>query len=572
MNGNQGCFLSDAKAASMKNARDRGIRSGVQTGTKALLSTLVCLALCLAGCTRTSHGMLASGARPGALRIGVTDEPDSLNPLFSHTIVADDVAALTLAPLFRYDPQGNFVPELADKVPSRENGDISADGRTVKLHFRRNLQWQDGQPLDVRDLLFTWHAVMNPKNSTKLRGSWQNIARIDTPNLQTAIITLKQPDATILSLFAGGGDAAYAILPAHLLAQLPDLNHATWNAAPIGSGPWMLARWDHGSSLTFVPNPHYWRGVPKLNGLRLVILPDAQTMVTALLAHEVDAVLNVPSDRVIDVENNAQLHVLHHNVATYLHLDFNCRDSTLADMRVRKAILEAIRWPAILSRVYHNAGTLATSDIFPTSWAAPLLQAYEYRPAEAAQLLDAAGWRMNPIGQRLRNGIPLHLTLMSGNTNPLSARTELLIADALQKIGVRVELKNSPANYLFAEDGPLYTGKYQMAWMSDTRAPDPDNAANWGSDAIPPNGGNTVFLRDPLVDRLAHAARITLGRAERRALYQQEESRLHELAPSLTFAWQSETMASWGPIYGIQPATYYSSYWNSWEWHTDAHE
>ena len=131
--------------------------------------------------------------------------------------------ALTLAPLFRYDDRGAMVPELAMRVPTLANHDISADGRRITLHLRRRLSWSDGEPLNASDIVFTWHAVMNSANNTKLRAGWDLITAIATPDDATAIVTLRKPDATILSIFAGGGDAAYPPLPAHLFAGAPNL-------------------------------------------------------------------------------------------------------------------------------------------------------------------------------------------------------------------------------------------------------------------------------------------------------------------------------------------------------------
>ncbi len=526
-----------------------------------LSSLIACISA--VGCSRVGE----PDTRSAQLRVGVSAEPDALNPLFTHTAIADDVSALLFAPLFRYDDRGVMIPELATRVPTVANGDVQANGLRVTLHLRPHVYWSDGAPLDARDVVFTWRAVLNPANNTKLRSGWENIRSIHAVNRQTVVLDLRHVDATIVTLFAAGGsDAAYPPLPAHLLAGLANLNQARFNAFPISSGPWLLTSWQHGSSLTFVPNRRYWRPVAPLTGLRFVVLPQASSLLTALHAHEIDYVDQLPEDSLHLVRSFPDIVTADHLVASYRHLDMNVRDPVLRDVRVRLALIEGVNWSRILERVYHGAGQRAVSDIFPQSFAAPHLPLYPYDVQAAARLLDASGWKRSRTGMRQRRGQPLALSIMSSNVNTTSAEAEVQIAADLHALGVQVEQKNLPVSYLFAQNGPLYTGKYQLAWAADTRGPDPDNTADWVTSAQPPNGGNTVFLHDVQVDALAAAARATNDPTRRRALYQREEERLHALAPVFVLSWQRATVAMTTRLVGVRPVPYGSNFWNSWQW------
>ena len=206
-----------------------------------MLSALIAIAGCTRVSTTPGAGGLHPWTQPDNLRLASTDEPDSLNKLFANSDASDQVANLISAPIFRYDDAGNYVPEMALTVPTLQNGGISRDGRTIVLHLRHGMQWQDGAPLDGRDLRFTWQAVMNPRNNTRLRSGWDDITAIDLPNDDTAVVHLRESYAAILGIFALGG-AGYPPLPAHLLAKLPDLNHAPFNAQPLSSGPARVRR------------------------------------------------------------------------------------------------------------------------------------------------------------------------------------------------------------------------------------------------------------------------------------------------------------------------------------------
>ncbi|MEO6990977.1 MAG: peptide ABC transporter substrate-binding protein, partial [Candidatus Baltobacteraceae bacterium] len=504
------------------------------------LALTLAFAFTAPACTRV--GTLAHGSNPwthhGRLVIGSSDEPDSLNPLFSHDASADEAASLLFAPLFRYDRHGNFFPELATTVPTYANGGISRDGKTFVLHLRHGVRWADGAPLDARDLRFTWHAVMNDRNLTKSRFGWDDIRTIDFPDLYTAIVHLKEPNADVMGCFAIGG-SGYPPLPEHLLAKYPDLNHIPFNSQPLSSGPWILRAWNHGSSLEFAPNPRYWRGPPKLTSLVWRVVPNTDTLFSELATHEIDVYPNVPENQRVRLSQLSGITIDKHVLANYRHLDFNTRNLILRDVRVRRAIAEAVDWERMNRVVYHGYNILAVSDIPPDSWAAPQVPRYPHDLSAAQRLLSAAGWQPGPGGIRRRAGKPLHLEISTGTNNPTNAQAEIQLQQELRAAGIDVAIKNYPVSLLFAQDGPLYGGRYDMSLTIATNGPDPDNQGLWSGAFVPPHGANTTFLNDPAVNVASEQAVRTYDRAERRRLYQREEMRLHALVPAVFLYWEN---------------------------------
>ena len=537
----------------------------------ALARGALLAALVAGGCNRVAGGA-ADGAHarhawtlPGHLRIGTTDEPDNLNPMYAHTDATDQVDALIFAPVFRYDVHGELVPELVTAVPSYANGGISKDSKTLVLHWRHGVVWSDGAPLTARDLAFTWRAVLNPANNVKARYGWDDIAAIDVPDDFTAIVRLKRPSANVLGILGGGGGSAYPPLPEHLLGKLAELNDAPFNAHPISSGPFILRDWLHGSSLEFAANPRYWRGAPKLQAVSLKVVPNPDSLFAQLQTHEIDVLPNVPENMVGRLSGLEGINVATHLSANWRRLAINCARPALDDARVRLALAEAIDWDRLNATVYHGLNARATSDIPPDSWAAPHIPFYKHDPAAAARLLDAAGWQPGPGGIRLRAGRPLRLVISATN-KPGNEQAEVEMQQEVRPLGVDLQIKNYPASYLFAQDGPLYGGRYDLEWSIDTSGPDPDNQGNWSADFIPPRGANTSFLRDALITRTSDEALRTFDRARRKALYQIEEERIHEVAPAVFFYWERARAAYNSDLHGYKPAEYITDNWNSWEW------
>jgi peptide/nickel transport system substrate-binding protein len=538
-----------------------------ERGARRVTAALACVLLAAgaAACTRvgeTGSGGRAPWTQTDRVRIASTEEPDSLDTLFTNSGAGVDVEALLFAPLFRYDDKGEYVPELATSVPTLANGGIAHDGRTIVIHLRPGVRWSDGAPLDARDLRFTWQAVMNPRNNTRLRAGWDDVTAIDLPNALTAVIHLREPFAAILGAFTG-----FPPLPAHLLAGLPDLNHAPFNEHPISSGPYALTAWNHGSSLEFAANPQYWRGTPPIPRVTYRIIPDDDTLFAALQTHAVDIADSLTESELGRLGTLTGYAIQHRSTGNFRHISFNCAKPILADVRVRRAIAEAVDWDRMNATVFHGYNQRATSDIIPGSWADPHLSAYPFDLAAAKRLLDAAGWQPGADGIRRRNGETLSLDISTTPAKPANVQAEVQMQQQLRAAGIDLHVKNYPTSLLFAQNGPLYGGRYDLSLTIDVDAPDPDNEGARSGAFIPPHGQNTTFLNDPVLTATSHAAAHTFDRAQRRALYAREEARIHDLVPDVFLYWQVATAVVNADLHGYHAARFLTSNVDAWAWH-----
>jgi peptide/nickel transport system substrate-binding protein len=535
----------------------------------ARLAAAALAALLLAtGCMRQANGTQHGSnpwTIPGVLRLGEDEEPDGLNLMFAHSAASDSISGLLFSFILRYDPNGNYVPDLATVVPTTANGGISADGKTITVHLRKGVVWADGAPLTAADWIFTYRAVMNPQNNVKTRYGWDAIESATAPDPYTLVIRLKRPSVEVLGILAMGG-AGYPPMPAHLLANLPNINTAEFNRKPLSSGPYLLSAWNHGSSLEFVPNPRYFRGAPKLTKVIWKVIPDVNTLFGQLQTHEVDVYPGVNANAVPRLAGIAGITVDKRLIASWRHLGMNLRKPQLADPRVRQAIAEGVDWKRINDTVYHGINQLAVSDIFPNSWAAPTLPPYRYDPADARRLLDEAGWTMGADGVRRKGPLAMHLTISATTGHIENDQSEVVIQSMLRALGIDVQVRNHPATLLFAQNGPLYGGTYDLEWSVETNGADPDNSGSWNGAFIPPNGANTSWLNDPVVNETSAAAAATFDQAKRKRLYQREEERLRELNPAIFFAWSTNYTAINTDVKNYVPAAFIGDTWNAWEW------
>ncbi len=531
----------------------------------AALAVLVLAGGCTRGGPKGATGARSAWTIPGVLRLGEDEEPDSLNLMFAHTAATDTIAGLLFSFVLRIDPRGNYVPDLATQVPTLANGGISPDGKRIVVHLRRGVVWADGAALTSADWLFTYRAVMNPENNVKTRYGWDAIASASAPDPYTIVIALKRPNVAALGILAMGG-AAYPPLPAHLLATLPNLNATSFNERPLSSGPYLLKEWNHGSSLVFVPNPRYFRGAPKLKQVIWKVVPDVNTLFNQLATHEIDVYPNVSANGIPRLSSIAGIRVDRRLIADWRHLGINVSRPLLADVRVRRAIAEAVDWKRINDTVFHGIDTLALSDIFPESWAAPALPPYRYDPAGAKRLLNDAGWRLGADGVLHKGAQTMHLNIYATTGHQENTESQVLIQSMLHNVGIDIAIRNYPGSYLFAMDGPLYTGKYDLEWSIETNGPDPDNSGDWSGAFIPPRGANTSWLNDPIVNATSAAAASTFDLTARKRLYQREEERLREVVPAVFFSWRMNYTAMNDDLKNYVPAAFIGDSWNAWKW------
>ncbi|MBD5633292.1 MAG: hypothetical protein IAI49_02335, partial [Candidatus Eremiobacteraeota bacterium] len=254
---------------------------------RRLLSTVLSVTFALAVPAASADDALHAWTHPDVFRYGDQIEPDSLNPYLSNALAAGRVEAAIFSGLVRYGPRGTILPDLATRVPTIANGDISRDGKTFTYHLDPRAVWHDGVPVTSDDAAFTWHAIMDPKNNVTSRSGYDRIANVIAVDAHTVRISYREPYAPAIANFAAGVSRT-SILPKHVLEHA-DFNTAEFNRAPIGSGPYRFVRWDHGSEIVLAAFPRFFRTPAIVPRIEYRIVPDTNTLFNAVRTHDLDA-------------------------------------------------------------------------------------------------------------------------------------------------------------------------------------------------------------------------------------------------------------------------------------------
>src|SRR5262245_9109886 len=110
----------------------------------------------------------------GPLRLLFRQAPTILN---NHLALSDKdslAASIFYEPLAMFDAEARLVPVLAAGVPSRENGHVAPDGRSVVWNLKRGVRWHDGRPFTADDVVFTWEYAIEGG----LGGRYRDLERV----------------------------------------------------------------------------------------------------------------------------------------------------------------------------------------------------------------------------------------------------------------------------------------------------------------------------------------------------------------------------------------------------------
>jgi peptide/nickel transport system substrate-binding protein len=516
-------------------------------------------------------GVGALPVRAGdTLRVASQQEPATLNPVIGTLAVETDADNLLFDGLFRDDDHGNLVPDLATRVPTQANGDISRDGLTISYHLVRNAHWSDGQPVTSADVKFTYTALMDSRNNVVNRIPYDHFERVDAPDPYTVVVHLKEPYApAVLASFTT--QIQGAIVPAHVLQGAADFNHHPFGSMPVGSGPYRLVSWHHGSDMTFEANPTYHRGAPKIARIVLRFIPNENSIIAGLRSHEIDLVDKLGVTPYSQLGHVPGLIPALGPLLAWEHLAFNTSTGPLQDVRVRRALCEGMNMNDIYAKVVHGVGDLGAGLEHPEGpWYDRSVKPCPFDPSHAKALLDQAGWRVGADGMRSKDGVPLRIVFSTVAGIIDREQTQVILQSRWRDLGVDTQLKNFPPSTFFAPaqaGGILYGGKFDVALCAFfMRSTDPSRPAFDTSSNIPPAGINHAFWRNSRVDAMEAQGTRIYDIAGRRKIYDQVQQIVAADVPYVTMRWWTDVAMHDVRLHGIRPAPVGSTYWNVQDW------
>lgn len=423
--------------------------------------------------------------------------PTTLNPHLSPGTKDREAASPVLEPLAAYNQNEELEPILAAEIPTTENGGISADGTTVTWQLKAGVLWSDGEPFTAEDVVFTYEFITTPEVGSTSTEFYGEIAQVEALDDLTVEITFKQPTPAPMNPFVGGSGM---ILPEHIFVDYVSARarSAPGNTSPVGTNAFMVTEFKPGDTIVYEPNPNFRGDRPAFSRVEIKGGGDTVSAARAVLqTGEADYAWNVQAEpaviEALEAQGRGEMAYVFKPMMERVYINFSDpnrevdgersqKDTPhpfLSEKPVRQAISLAIDRETIATQLYGEAGSVATNFVVaPDKYASPNTT-YALDLQQAAQLLDNAGWiDTNDNGIRDQDGVEMEL-LFTSSVNPVRQKTQEIIKQSLESIGMAVELKSVEASVYFGDaTNPDSVNRFLsdlQLFAFDSETPEPDS-------------------------------------------------------------------------------------------------
>ncbi len=450
----------------------------------------------------------------------IESSPTNLDPRIGTDAQSERIDELLFDPLVHRDDQFNIRPAVAT---SWEN----PDPQTYVFHLRTDVRFHDGRRLSARDVKWTLDSLRDGTVVSAKSSTYKLVDKVEAIDDATLLIHLRERNATLLWNLS---DGAFGIVPYG--------SGKDFNRHPVGSGPFRFVQLDPDSQVLIERNEGYWSDLPKIAHVRFAVVPDTTTRALELRKGSADVAApnSLTADVISTLKKESHLTVLNEPGTSLVYLAFNLRDPILSKVQVRQALAYAIDRQPIVHYLFGDAARLADSVLPPQHWAysaAPIH--YEYDPAKAEALLDAAGYK------RDKKGVRFHLT-MKTSTEETTRLLAAVLQQQLRKTGIVLDIRSFEFATFYADVVHGAFQVYSLRWVGGSNQ-DPDIFENvFDSASFAPKRANRGYYSNPQVDALIAEGRSTLDQQRRKAIYEQIQGILAHDLPYIDFWYLNNVM------------------------------
>ena len=487
----------------------------------------------------------------GTITFGEAGSFDSLNPYITKGRAPSAVSSLTVETLMgrSYDEPFTLYGLLAESI------DTDDERTYVAFTLREGATFSDGSPVTVQDVLWSFETLGtlgNPRYAT----AWKKIASSEITGPRTVKFTFTQKDREMPLL----------------LGLRPILQKAQWAGkdfaestldAPIGSGPYIVEKFEAGAYITLKKNPNWWgkdlafnRGQHNFDQIKYEYFSDPTVIFEAFKAGEIDTyresnpakwVSNFDIPPVISGEI-IRAEIPHQRPSGIDGLVFNTRKPIFADWRVREALIQAFNFELInqtlnggvtprIASYFSNSelsGDMANpaspavaalldpfkADLLPGAldgYALPVSDGSAANRAglrKATDLLAEAGWTVQDGVLKNAAGEPFAFEVMLANgESDTIAATEIFV-QALKGLGIDARI-TTVDSALYKERTTTYDFDMTHYIRSLSLSPGNEQTLYWGSEGVTkPDTRNWMGMASPAAEAMIVKMVTSTGRQD----------------------------------------------------------
>jgi peptide/nickel transport system substrate-binding protein len=384
-------------------------------------------------------------------------------------------------------------------------------------HYRFSLNenaatFPDGKRLVAADVVMTYQTVLSGSSASPFKSSLEMVHEVRLIDERNLDFILKHQDPLFPAYLELG------ILPAEQIEK-----GRKFERSPFGSGSFIA------DDVTVSGTVTLRRRTDDLL-VQLLEVKNPLVRILKLQRGEIDMLQNDLSPELLSYISDQQSIVTKRaKGSNFTYMGFNLEDSTLADIRVRRAIAHAINRQEIIDKIMQGAAREAESLFPPEHWAGnSKLIPHQFDPNRSRQLLSE-------IGYSVEN--PLHLTYKT-SSDPFRIRLATILQSQLSRVGIEIEIKSYDWGTFF---GDIKAGNFQLyslSWVG-VRTPDAFRYI-FASDSLPPTGANRGRYSSKLVDDLLLKAENSESLEQQAMIYRKVAHQIHRDLPYIPLWYEDQ--------------------------------
>ncbi|MBZ5478759.1 nickel ABC transporter substrate-binding protein [Bacillus sp. T_4] len=396
-----------------------------------ILSTL------LVGCSNANNEESTSkGNHDNMLTIAWPRDVGEMNPhvynpsqLFAQSMVYE--------PLVSYQAGGKIKPNLA------KSWEISEDGKVYTFHLREGVKFSDGTDFNAEIVKKNFDTILNNKELHSWLGFITKIAQTEVVDKNTFKLTLTEPYYPTIQELA-------VVRPVRFLGEAgfpKDGDTSKGIVKPVGTGPWILEKYKADEYAIYKRNENYWGEIPKVEKIKVKVIPDAETRVLAFEKGDLDMIYGegvVSLDTFKQLKSTGKYETRVSKPIATRQLVMNTKTEQLSDERVRQALHYGFNKEALVKGV--TSGLEEKADhILPANLPYTKdvdVKLVKYNVEKAKALLDKAGWKL-PKGKTVRekDGKLLEIDLMYDSAESIQKAMAETLQSEWAAIGVKLNIE-----------------------------------------------------------------------------------------------------------------------------------
>ncbi len=416
----------------------------------------------------------------GTLKLIYWQAAVHLNPHFAGGTKDQDASRIFYEPLAGWDSEGNLIPTLAAEIPSKDNGGVAADGRSVTWKLKKGVTWHDGKPFTADDVVFTAAYAGDPATSTVTVATYKDL-KVEKVDSHTVRVVYPKATPFWAEAFTGSFGP---ILPKHVFEPFigAKSRENPANVKPVGTGPYKFVDFKPGDMLRaeanmayHVPNQPFFDSIEVKGG------GDALSAARSVLqTAEFDFAWNLAVEdeilKRLETAGKGKLVFLVGSDIEFVSLQVTdpwnevdgerasakSKHPAFSDKAVREAMSMLVDRKGVQDFIYGRGG-IATSNFLnnPPRFRSPNTK-YEFNVDKANQVLENAGWKKGADGIRAKGNVKLKFVFQTSVSQPRQ-KCQAIIKDACTKAGIDLELKSITAAVFFGSDA-ANPDTYQKFW------------------------------------------------------------------------------------------------------------